>query len=425
MIERIVIENFKSFRRAELKLGHLNVLIGTNASGKSNFFDALRVLQGIGYGFTFDEILNGKPKSAASEVWDPIRGGSREAPFRLMNAEEGAEVIRFSVDARDFKGIRGSNATASYLIELSAASLSVRQEELRYNGRVLFSTQTGTNWDKTNRIDEADIVARVFRPASEDQHDQLFNRQRPILKQIWINPPRAEKGIAEASLAHVIAWGMSTKLANIQRLDPDGSVLRSYSQMQQIDRMGERGENFAALVKRICSDSDAKEAFLSWLQELRPAEVDDIKILEGAVGEPFFAIMEGKQIFPATVLSDGTLRFAAIVAAFFQPEMPSILMIEEIENGFHPSRMRLLVELLRSRAGQTGTQVFVTTHSPTLLAWLDPEDYATTFLFRRDEQTGESHVRALTDIAEFNDVVVQKKQPIGELLAQGWLEAAL
>jgi AAA15 family ATPase/GTPase len=75
MIERIQIENFKSLRHVDLALGALNLFIGTNASGKSNFFDALRVLQGIGNGFTISEILDGKPKSATSERWDGIRGG--------------------------------------------------------------------------------------------------------------------------------------------------------------------------------------------------------------------------------------------------------------------------------------------------------------------------------------------------------------
>jgi len=49
------------------------------------------------------------------------------------------------------------------------------------------------------------------------------------------------------------------------------------------------------------------------------------------------------------VLSDGTLRFAAIAAAFFQEDMPDILTIEEIENGIHASRLRLLVELLKTQ----------------------------------------------------------------------------
>ncbi len=81
MIEQITIKNFKSFKDVTLNLGPLNLFIGTNASGKSNFFDVLRVLQGIGYGFTIHEILDGKPKSATSEVWEGIRGGHTQIPF--------------------------------------------------------------------------------------------------------------------------------------------------------------------------------------------------------------------------------------------------------------------------------------------------------------------------------------------------------
>ena len=81
MIKEIEIEGFKSLEKVRLELGGLNLFIGANASGKSNFFDALRMLQGIGYGFTVDEIFNGKPKGAGNEAWEPIRGGSTRAPF--------------------------------------------------------------------------------------------------------------------------------------------------------------------------------------------------------------------------------------------------------------------------------------------------------------------------------------------------------
>ena len=70
MIDRIIIENFKSFRKVDLSLGTMNLFIGTNASGKSNFLDALRILQGIGSGFDMGEILDGKPRSATSGVWE-------------------------------------------------------------------------------------------------------------------------------------------------------------------------------------------------------------------------------------------------------------------------------------------------------------------------------------------------------------------
>ena len=81
MIERIVIENFKSLRSVDLTLGRVNLFVGTNASGKSNFLEALRVLEGIGNGFTIGEILNGKPGSIANEVWQGLRGGSAYACF--------------------------------------------------------------------------------------------------------------------------------------------------------------------------------------------------------------------------------------------------------------------------------------------------------------------------------------------------------
>src|ERR1700683_215959 len=81
VIERIEIEGFKSLEKVSLDLGPLNIFVGTNASGKTNFLEALRVLQGIGYGYTVDEIFNGRPRLGNTEVWEGIRGGSRYAEY--------------------------------------------------------------------------------------------------------------------------------------------------------------------------------------------------------------------------------------------------------------------------------------------------------------------------------------------------------
>ena len=78
MISELRIRNFKSLESVDLKLGHFNLLVGANASGKSNFLDALRFLQGMSQrGLSIDEILDGKPPSSARERWPGIRGGSR------------------------------------------------------------------------------------------------------------------------------------------------------------------------------------------------------------------------------------------------------------------------------------------------------------------------------------------------------------
>ena len=110
MIDRIVIENFKSLRHVDLKLGRVNLLVGANGSGKSNVIDALRVLQGIGNGFTIGEILDGKPEDATNAKWEGIRGGSRYASFRGRGGDEGRGVVQFQTHGRFAGGPAGPAA---------------------------------------------------------------------------------------------------------------------------------------------------------------------------------------------------------------------------------------------------------------------------------------------------------------------------
>jgi len=405
MIERIIINNFKSLRDVDVTLGRLNLFIGTNASGKSNFFDALRVLQGIGNGFTISEILDGKPKSATSEVWGGIRGGSAKACF--SDGEHGGE-ISITVSGRRAEK---PTQTWEFMIAFSPSEGRVTKERLKVGGDVYDSDPVSKNLP-TDPVFEV----RHYGGAQGKPPHLKFERSRPVLSQFAKgNGGKWKKAHAEA------AGEVALLLANTQRVDPHPTELRNYSQAHQIQRMGEHGENFAALIKTLCQDAKAKDAYLSWLRQLRP--VNDVGTLSGAVGEPLFMLKEGGKEFPAPVLSDGTLRFAAITAAFFQPDMPGVMTLEEIENGIHASRVRLLVELLRNRAASGKTQIMATTHSPIVLAWLTEAEYKTTFFCRRDETTGESKICALPDVPHFMEVV--KKQPISDLFSEGWLETAL
>ena len=388
MITDIEIEGFKSFEKVRLKLGGFNLFIGANASGKSNFFDALRVLQGIGYGFTIQEVFDGKPKGAGSEAWEGIRGGLPRAVFARRGDLAERAHVHFSLRiANDIW------TDLTYSIELSLRKGRVFAETLRNGEEVIFDSS------------------------------QLFRTQRGVRLD-----PQTKSGLGEyaASLGVDLRVGAVhdclDTLSNMQRVEPSPSVLRQYSQAHEAKRLGERGENFAGLVRAVLKDERAKSNYLSWLRQLTPMELDDVAILEGALGEPLFALREGETVLPAPILSDGTLRFAAITAAFFQPDMPAIITIEEIENGIHPSRVRLLLELLKSQSGNSGPQVFATTHSPVVLAWLEEKDYETTFLCRKDEETGASIVTPLSEIPRLIELV--RKQPIGELFTEGWLEDA-
>ena len=206
----------------------------------------------------------------------------------------------------------------------------------------------------------------------------------------------------------------------MQRLDLSPHVLRQYTLGRQVARMGERGENFAGVVEEICKNREDKEAYVGWLKALTPNDVDDVVIARGAQDEPMFAVKEKGRRYLAPVLSDGTLRFAALAAAFFQPSPPSVLMIEEIENGIHPTRLRLLIELLQTQALRTGIQVIATTHSPYALAWLDKDQLGTTFLCSRQTEAGETKIVSLLEIPQFVEALEQ--HPVHEMFAEGWFE---
>lgn len=407
MLQRIVVDNFKSLRHVELRLGRMNLFLGSNASGKSNFFDALRLLQGIGSGFTVQEILDGKPKSSTSEIWDGIRGGSQHACFEgAGSAEDVGLTIEGGLDETILRG-----ATWTYQIAFSPRSGRVNSEKLTVGSEPVYDTTPAAN-----APDSPSLQVRYWPGKKGAPPFLAFERTRSVLAQIG----RGTKNVTEEHAQQ--ARDVARALADMQRVDPSPMVLRLYSQAHRIERMGERGENFAALIRVIADEPRTKEAYLTWLRQLRPDSVDDVGIIAGALQEPMFVLHENGRAFPAPVLSDGTLRFAAITAALFQPDMPSMMMIEELENGIHPDRLRLLLELLRSRANFERPQLMATTHSPTVLSWLTDNDHSTTFFCKRDDD-GASRICPLASIPHFREVA--EKQPLADLLTEGWLEAAL
>jgi predicted ATPase len=404
------VTGFKSFEKISLGLGNLNLFVGTNASGKSNFFDALRVLQGIGYGFTIEELLNGKPKSSTSDVWEPIRGGSARAQFlghSVENLPVDERIVRFDVSIKPSKD---SHELLNYHIGFSPLTGSVRSERLLTSGSEIYDSGP-----VENRPQDPFFTVRYFTGRKGRQPHPSVEKSRPALHQL-LNHEQVTKSDRDSIQSCIRA------LSNTQRIDPVPALLREYSQAPSVRRMGERGENFAALVRTILRDERSRAAYVSWLQRLTPTEVDDVTVLSGALGEALFALKERGVDYPAPILSDGTLRFAAIAAAFFQPDMPNLLTIEEIENAIHPTRLRLLVELLKSQA-QPDRQIMATTHSPIVLSWLKESDYRTTFFCKRNDLTGASEITPLSKVPRLLEVA--KKQPVGDLFAEGWLEGAL
>lgn len=418
MISELKIRNFKSLESVDLKLGHFNLLVGANASGKSNFLDALRFLQGVGNGFSIDGILNGKPASPISLKWDRIRGGSRYVAFRSPDDSQ-AEKIEFQVEfsGEELQAELGDELTYKLAFSTTNDNPISGNESLSCSGKILMNQDIkkslvdrglGRTTQESIDLSKLTTLACFILPYKRAVFD-------PISKSMHYDSFQVASGVQAESINYV-----STAMADMQFLDLIPAVLRDYS--SKVASLGEKGEGFAALIHEIESNG-SKPALLEWLKELRPDEVSDLYALPGADNDFMVAVKEGNKEFRAPALSEGTLRFIALAAAFFQPSMPKVLVIEEIEKGLHPSRLRLLLELMRSQSKRTGTQVFATTHSPTLLAWLTEEDRKTTFVCTRDAESGATKMRSLAEIPRFEELIEEGSQ-IDELFAEGWLESA-
>ena len=419
MISELKIRNFKSLESVDLKLGHFNLLVGANASGKSNFLDALHFLQGVGSGLSIDGILTGMPASPISLKWDGIRGGSRYVAFRRPDDSQ-AEKVEFQV------GFSGEELQADLGGELTyRLAFSITNDDPAFNDESMFCGSEIL----MNQDNKRSVVDRAIRPSTQEPIDLSKLTTLGCLTAIY---KRAKLDPITRSMSYEYFPGTigvqakrfnyaSTAMADMQFLDPLPANLGGYS--SKLASLGENGEGFAALIHGIEANG-SKPALLEWLKELRPDEVDDIYALEGLNNDFMVAIKEGNKEFRAPVLSEGTLRFIALAAAFFQPSMPKVLVIEEIEKGLHPSRLRLLLELMRSQSKRTGTQVFATTHSPTLLAWLTEEDRKTTFVCTRDAESGATKMRSLAEVPKLEELI-QENYSLDQLFEEGWLESVL
>lgn len=417
MLTKLRLERFKNFIDAELSLGPLTILVGTNASGKSNVRDAFRFLHGIGRGYRVAEIIGEKWGEGGVLQWRGIRGGTRETAYY------GSRTFTLSADF-SFAG----QPPVTYIIEVEpdAGNLGSRvvRESLYSGETMLFDSHPAHI--PTPQDDPQHIMVRIIPGGSHKKWPvERFIADQPVLSRIGDEL----KGRRDAPAAQVreVARDVLDTLASMRFLDLHPEAMRSPSLPGQIV-LGDRGENLSSVLQAIYADDGHKGALVQWLQDLTPMDVESIEFSPDQIGRILATLVEhdGRRTSVYSA-SDGTLRFLAMLAALLTPEPAALYFIEELENGIHPTRLYLLLQLIEQRVSKTSIQVVGTTHSPQLLHFLrpgdDPDilDYATLVYRLPDQQ--DAHLRRIVDLPSVGELI--KRQDIGRLLEAGFLEDAV
>lgn len=392
MLRSLKLVDFKSFRDARISFGPFTLLVGTNASGKSNVQDALRFLHGCAQGFTVAEVMDEKWGPGGLLLWRGIRGGAREVIW--------ADGHSFHLGAELQRGKRYEYALTVGFQE-PAKPMRVLDESLDVDGRVVF--------EQSGPLQE--YVKMIFSGA--ETQARSYSAGRPALTRIAEDENLQKKRREEARL-------VAESLKSIRFLDLAPDAMRNPSTPgEQV--LGDRGENLSTVLYNLTADAAKKEALLGWLRSLTPLDVVDLRFHEDLTGRVLVYLVEsnGREI-SAKSASDGTLRFLALVAALLSSESGQIFFIEEIDNGLHPTRLHLLLDVIEQATRNLGCQVIATTHNPQLLAYLSPEAREDAVLLYRREHEDASEAIRIVDLPDVRRIL--ESQDLGRLFATGWLE---
>ena len=331
-----------------LPLGPLNVLIGANGSGKSNFLEAFGLLQAAptelavpirqGRGVA-DWIWQGESKasSASIEALAPTRGGE-ELRYILEFGESDRRLAivleELWLSSEPDCPLLHSDGTHAAVRPVAAAAFE--------KGFELEDRRMGGEADLTWR----DVITQDVEPTGSALAQIKDANRYPELT-AW------GQSLARISLHRQWHFGIDNPVRHLQRTDlPNGKLMEDCS-------------NLGLVLNRLAQDFDVKQRLVAALRDLYEDVVDFHVSVEFSTVQVFLVECGGKVTLPATRLSDGTIRYLCLLAILCHPDPPPLVCIEEPELGLHPDLIGRLANLLREASERC--QLIVTTHSDGLV----------------------------------------------------------
>ncbi len=313
MLKRISIKGYKSIKDATIELKPINILIGANGVGKSNFVSFFKLvnniyeqnLQGYSLACGLDSLLY-YGRKRTDEIYGLLDFGSNGYEFSLKPTNQG--------------------------------TLYISKEVSLYSG-------SSITYPKTNIL-ESTIKTSTYRR-------NAYLRDRFSSYKIYHFHDTEQNSMLRAH---------SCNIDDNQRLKPDAANLPAFLYYL-------KQKNPTALKRMEMIIRSVMPYFDRF--DLHPKRLDNTKI-----GLEWRDKTDLDKYFDAADLSDGSLRFMALTALLMQPDMPQTIIIDEPELGLHPVAISKLASMIKS-ASKRNSQLIVSTQSADLISYFNPEDVIT------------------------------------------------
>ena len=385
MITKIEINGFKTFHDFKMEFAPLTVIVGANASGKSNLFDALQLLSRLAetdLRTAFKE-QRGEPIELFTqfgENWyaDEISFAVEMLIHKSVRDNWGGEAVlkytrlRYELKIQRRKNERGMDDL--YLVHEYLAPLKHQQDnwvqryipqEFLPNWRPPVKTgRRGIPYISTERQNE-NIAIKI---AQDGKQGGKATPAKAVSQTVL-------SGINSVDFPHVFAAKEEMRSWKFLQLNPQVMREPTRQDLGIQDKITQSGANLAAALFRIKSANEyTLKAIARRLNRFLP-EIIEVDVQDDKANKQFIIKVrnaDGKE-FSSRVLSEGTLRLLTLCIFQYDEQHQGLICFEEPENGIHPFRMQAMAQLLKelsvnfNEPGQSLRQIIVNTHSPVLM----------------------------------------------------------
>lgn len=381
-----------------IPFGPVNVLIGPNDCGKSSLLQAIDFLRAF--------------FRSSVEVYIKERGWEYKD---LPNLRQTSKTIRWELTAE--LGPDGSGVGAGqyrYTVTLQPRlHLGIGLEKLTYtplngSGELVLLDRDGREWTLLNRQSGANerfraiglpasVISQVEKDEDRRRYPEMLHFRR------WVERFRS-----------YLIW--------------DPKILRNPDRGPRYE-LGPSGEDLASIVGHLKDKKpDAFRKLVSRLTHLFPS-LTGLSVSGRGWGWREIMLHEGQGPGAATYygrqISDGVLRLLAITSLLYLDDIPSLITLEEPENGVHPQLVREVIQILREitqRKPPNECQVFFTTHSPYVLdEFFDHPEQV--YCLDRPEPLAGATIQRLGDKKEVKIAQKAFKKSLGEAWTSGLIGA--
>lgn len=415
-IKRIKVSNFKSFDAVDLELSKFNVVIGANASGKSNFIQIFKFLRDLSE-FGLENAIS---MQSGIEYLRNLNIGSS----KNFSIEVTCDTRESYMAAKEKVTFEGYEATYGFALKFTGVSrFEVIEEKLLQ--KCNFYRQTEKGKTTKEKLGKGEIV--VYRKGNEGSvslntpkgldidSDKILEVN--MTKHFIFGPKRiTSKALFIENLPFFVVGGsLKNNISSISTYDFDPRLPKKAQAITGRVELEEDGSNLAIVLKNIMRSGNNRRKLFNLLQETLPF-VNGLIIETFADKSLMFKLREsysGRKFLPASLISDGTINVTALIIALHFGEN-QLVIIEEPERNIHPYIISKIVGVMRE-ASKT-KQIIVTTHNPETVKYSGIKDI---LLISRDKQ-GFSTIHRPSEKKEIK-TFLQNEIGVEELFVQNLL----